>query len=176
MKTFARIQNDVVVELLAADTLPDFHPDLQWVQCSADVQEGYIYKNGSFAAPAIDTEAVKKALVASVDSAVAAVYATYTRFEVEYLEREKQAQAYKDAGYAGEMPQQVAAFAAPTGKTGKQAADTILAQAAQLRGALAQLGVLRMRKFEVKAAATAAEAQTLADSIIAQIQQIGAAL
>ena len=142
--------------------------------------EAHVWKAGKWALDAAKQAALDAAQIAelakSIDSAVAAVYAQYTRFEVEYLEREKQALAYKAAGYTGEMPQQVAAFAVPAGKTGKQAADIILTQAAQLRGALAQLGVLRMRKFEVLQTATVEQAQTTTDSIIAAVQQIGDAL
>ena len=115
-------------------------------------------------------------LAASIDDAVAAIYARYNRFQSEYTEREAQAQAYKDAGYTGEMPQQVAAFATPANKTGKQAADIILMQAAQLRGALAQLGVLRMRKYEVLMCTSVTDAQTKAATILAAVQQIGDAI
>lgn len=115
-------------------------------------------------------------LATSIDDAVAAIYARYNRFQAEYTERESQAQAYKDAGYTGDVPVQVAAFATPAGKTGQQAADIILAQAMQLRAALSQLGVLRMRKYEVLAAPDAATAQAIADAILGAVAQIGAAL
>lgn len=142
--------------------------------------EAHIWKAGKWALDAAKQAALDAAQIAelakSIDSAVASVYAQYTRFEVEYLEREKQALAYKAAGYTGEMPQQVAAFATPANKTGKQAADIILMQAAQLRDALAQLGVLRMRKYEVLAAPDAATAQAIADGILGAVAQIGAAL
>ena len=142
--------------------------------------EAHIWKAGKWALDAAKQAALDAAQIAelakSIDSAVAALYAQYTRFEVEYLEREKQALAYKAAGYTGEMPQQVAAFATPANKTGKQAADIILMQAAQLRGALAQLGVLRMRKFEVLACTSVTDAQTKAATILAAVQQIGDAL
>ena len=70
------------------------------------------------------------------------------------------------------MPQQVAAFATPANKTGKQAADIIIAQATALRGALAQLGVLRMRKYEVLQAADVDKAQSVADEVLAAIAAI----
>ena len=142
--------------------------------------EAHVWKAGKWALDAAKQAALDAAQIAelakSIDSAVEAVYAQYTRFEVEYLEREKQALAYKAAGYTGEMPQQVAAFATPANKTGKQAADIIIAQAAQLRGALAALGVLRMRKFEIRACTTTEAAQAKATEIITAVQQIGDAL
>ena len=118
----------------------------------------------------------KDDLAISIDDAVAAIYARYNRFHAEYTEREAQAQAYKDAGYTGDVPVQVAAFAGPAGKTGQQAADIILSQAAQLRGALSQLGVLRMRKYEVLMCTSVTDAQTKAATILAAVQQIGDAL
>lgn len=142
--------------------------------------EAHVWKSGKWQADAAKQAEILARdialLVASVDAAVAAVYAKYTRFEVEYLEREKQALAYKAAGYTGEMPQQVAAFATPANKTGKQAADIIIAQATALRGALAQLGVLRMRKYEVMQAADVDKAQSVADEVLAAIAAIVQAL
>lgn len=142
--------------------------------------EAHVWKAGKWALDAAKQAALdaasKAALAQNIDSAVAAVYAQYTRFEVEYLEREKQALAYKAAGYTGDVPVQVAAFATPANKTGEQAADIIIAQATALRGALSQLGVLRMRKYEVLQAATPAAAQALAEQITAAVQQIGDAL
>lgn len=121
------------------------------------------------------TEA-KAQLVVGIDDEVATIYHKYTRFQGEYELREAQAQAFKDAGYTGEVPPQVAAFATPAGLDTQTATDTILAQAANLRGALAQLGVLRMRKYEVINAADLATAQTKHDEIIIAISAIGAAL
>lgn len=49
---FARIENDIVVEILNAFALPDFHPDLIWVENVPDeVQEGWLYDGSSFSDP-----------------------------------------------------------------------------------------------------------------------------
>lgn len=112
-------------------------------------------------------------LVTSIDAACAAVYAAPARFADEYKLREAQAQAYKDAGYTGPVPRQVAAYATPAGVTAQQAADTILAQAAALRGALDALGELRMRKIEL---ATAPDPAATHAEILAAIQAIAATL
>ena len=122
-------------------------------------------------------DAAKRAeLCGRIDAAVAAIYAGFGRFEAEYTLREQQAKAYKAAGYKGDVPVQVAAFATPAGKTPREAADIIIAQSEQLRGALSQLGVLRMRKYEVMQAATPEAAQTVADEVLAAIATIGRAL
>lgn len=105
-----------------------------------------------------------------IDDAAALVYGRFTRFDQEYVAREEQALAYRAAGYAGEVPRQVAAFAAPAGLPAQQAADTILSQAAMLRGAIEQLGELRMRKYEVYAAATVAEKLATRDAVLIAIQ------
>ena len=66
--------------------------------------------------------------------------------------------------------------ATPAGKTPREAADIIIAQSEQLRGALSQLGVLRMRKYEVMQAADLGKAQAVADEVLAAIAAIGQAL
>ena len=60
--------------------------------------------------------------------------------------------------------------------TARAAADLIISQAAALTAAIAQLGVLRMRKYEVKAAATLADAETIATSVLAAIAAVGESL
>ena len=108
-----------------------------------------------------------------IDDASAAIYSRFTRFDQEYVVREEQALAYRAAGYAGEVPRQVAALAAPAGLPAQQAADTILSQAAMLRGAIEQLGEMRMRKYEVYAAATVAEKLATRDAVLAAIRAFG---
>ena len=108
-----------------------------------------------------------------IDEAAANVYGRFTRFDQEYIIREQHAMAYRDAGYAGEVPRQVAAFATPAGIPARNATDIILGQAANLRAAVSTLGELRMRKYEVYQA-TSAEAKIAAkDSILAAIAAFG---
>lgn len=43
MKHYARIEQDVVIEVLAADIKPEFHPALEWVDVApGQVQPGYV--------------------------------------------------------------------------------------------------------------------------------------
>ena len=105
-----------------------------------------------------------------IDEAVANVHGRLTRFDQEYIIREQHAIAYRDSGYTGEVPRQVAAFAVPAGIEPRQAADTILQQAEMLHGAIEQLGELRMRKYEVYAAATVAEKLATRDAVLAAIK------
>ena len=48
---WARIENNVVIELTDIDPAGRFHPSLIWVECPADTQHGYIYSNGEFTPP-----------------------------------------------------------------------------------------------------------------------------
>ncbi|GJH00214.1 hypothetical protein [Paraburkholderia terrae] len=117
-----------------------------------------------------------KTLSDKIDARVAAVYSNWTRFEREYELREDAARTFKAAGYAGDPGQWVSAFATSAGMSNQQAADLIIAQADQLHAALAALGALRMRKYEVLNATTPEAAQTTYDQIFASINTIAEGL
>ena len=116
-------------------------------------------------------EAIDKGTEA-INDAVEQAYHHVTRFEAEYKLREQQARDYKAGGCKGDMPEQVAAFAKPAGKTACEATDIIIAQADNLRMVLGKLGVLRMRKLELKDLKTAAEVDKRTAEILAEIQPI----
>ncbi|MFC2611844.1 MAG: hypothetical protein ACFNX9_00325 [Eikenella corrodens] len=125
----------------------------------------------------LDKAAASQLLAESIDNGTKAIndlvdeaYRHVTRFWPEYQLREQQAIEYKAGGYKGELPTQVAAFAQPTGKGNKEATDIVLAQAAKLRVTLEQLGILRMKKLELKNLKTAAEVDKRAAEIVAAIQ------
>ena len=125
----------------------------------------------------LDKAAASQLLAEAIDNGTKAIndlvdeaYRHVTRFWPEYQLREQQAIEYKAGGYKGELPTQVAAFAEPTGKGGKEATDIILAQAAKLRVTMEQLGILRMKKLELKNLKTAAEVDKRAAEIVAAIQ------
>ena len=125
----------------------------------------------------LDKAAASQLLAEAIDNGTKAIndlvdeaYRHVTRFWPEYQLREQQAIEYKAGGYKGELPTQVAAFAQPTGKGGKEATDIILAQAAKLRVTLEQLGILRMKKLELKNLKTAAAVDKRAAEIVAAIQ------
>ena len=120
------------------------------------------------------SQAMRSGLVTQIDEAVAAIYGRFTRFQLEYTEREAQAQAYKDAGYTGSVPPRVSEFATPAGMPAQAATDLILSQSVNLRTAQIALSGLRMRKYEVLRAATDAQAQAAADAILQSIAAVGA--
>jgi len=60
MKKFARIDGGKVVELLSADSLPDFHPSLHWEECPHVADIGWLFNGSSFSAPIVDLLQVRK--------------------------------------------------------------------------------------------------------------------
>lgn len=127
----------------------------------------------------LDKAATSQLLAESIDKGTEAIndaveqaYHHVTRFEAEYKLREQQARDYKAGGCKGDVPEQVAAFAKPAGKTACEATDIIIAQADNLRMVLGKLGVLRMRKLELKDLKTAAEVDKRTAEILAEIQPI----
>ena len=127
----------------------------------------------------LDKAATSQLLAESIDKGTKEIndlvdkaYRHVTRFQPEYEVREQQARDYKAGGCKGEAPLQVAAFAKPAGKTACEATDIIIAQADNLRMVLGKLGVLRMRKLELKDLKTAAEVDKRTAEILAEIQPI----
>lgn len=51
MSKWARIENNRVMETTDVDPSGRFHPSLVWVQCSDEVESGFIYVNNVFEAP-----------------------------------------------------------------------------------------------------------------------------
>lgn len=119
---------------------------------------------------------LKTKLSKQIDDAVLAVYDRPMLLSKEYEAREKAAADYKAAGYTGTVPARLAGFATPAGMAPQAAADLVLSQAAQLRGALDSLGDLRMRKYEVNRATSELAIRTQHAAIMAQIAAIAAAL
>jgi hypothetical protein len=119
---------------------------------------------------------LKVQLSDDIDSTVASVYSTWMRFQAEYESREAAAQAYKGAGYTGDVSKWISGFSDAADKTPQDAADLILQQSVSLRGALEALGALRMRKYEVLMAASSDAAIATHASIAAAIQAVAAAI
>jgi hypothetical protein len=152
--------------------------DAEWQFC-VNNQRSKIVSNGALidAPPVIVPLAdIKSGLVQGIDNLVASIYSQWTRFQQEYLERQAAAQAFKDAGYTGDPGVWVSAFATAAGITNQQATDLIMAQSTSLNGALATLGALRMRKYEIINAADADAANAAYADITAKINQTAEAI
>lgn len=111
-----------------------------------------------------------------IDNAVAAIYSRFTRFQIEYSEKESAAKAYVLAEYTGEPGDWVKDYATNAGLTYKEAADAILAEATKWREALPQLGALRVQKYRILNAESLTVAQEELDRIQAAIQGISGSL
>ncbi|MCQ4302676.1 phage tail protein [Stutzerimonas frequens] len=86
---------------------------------------------------------------------------------VEYDRARVEAEQFAAAGYQGDVPPMVAAWAI-SGRTAQQAADSILAEAAQYTAALVQLRTTRLQAKELIRAAMAAGNQEQAEDIAAE--------
>lgn len=117
--------------------------------------------------------ATAKELCSKVDTRVAEIYATWSRFESEYTLREKAAYAFKDAGYHGDPGILVTSFGQAAGLGSQAAADRILEQSATLHLAQVELGAVRMRKYELIGLEDEPRAE-LYKQIIAEIDAIAA--
>ncbi|UTH76094.1 hypothetical protein [Chromobacterium sp. IIBBL 290-4] len=93
----------------------------------------------------------------------------------EYQRAAADAQAYKDAGYKGDAPASVQAWADAKSLSGKDAADGILAKAMAADQALAAIRAIRLKGKEAVRNATSLDAvQAAADSALAQLQAVEA--
>jgi len=102
----------------------------------------------------------------AADAARAAVVGDPLR-AVEYERAASEAQSFADAGYQGDVPPMVAAWAI-SGRTTQQAAEDILREAAQYDGAIVQLRTLRLEAKELIRAAMSEGNAELAENIAAE--------
>lgn len=119
---------------------------------------------------------IKIDLVNKIDDYISNIYNKFTRFALEYENREAAARAFKAANYEGEASLWVTAFATNAGVSVPLAADIIIEQSDQLRGALVQLGAIRMRKYGINTAVNEVAATELYDDIIASANLVASAL
>lgn len=106
---------------------------------------------------------------AEADAARLKIIGDPTRLE-EYKTAAVEAQAYKDAGYTGEVPPSVLSWVEAKGWTAQQATDDILTVAAAWNQAKYSIRDIRLKGKElVKANTTEAGANTEADAVSAQI-------
>lgn len=88
--------------------------------------------------------------LAAVDIDVDAIYSlAIGNRGPEYTEAERQAQAYRDAGYTGTVPPYVSVWATASSNTATWAADDILTQATAWRNAAT---LIREKRLQAKAA------------------------
>jgi len=172
MARFATIDAGRVTNVIEADA--EFAASIGAIDATG-ASIGDLWSGTAFSRPP-DPPFDRGVAAKQIDAAVLAVYDRPMSLSAEYESREKAALDYKASGYTGSVPARLAGFATPAGMTPTQAADLVLSQSAQMRGALDALGDLRMRKYEVQRAATEAAARTVHTAIMAQIAAIAFAL
>ena len=144
MKTFAIIENGKVINRArAAEALAE-----NWIE--ADVEIGWLWDGETFSPPpAPDIEASKTQAIARVDADVDTIYAAVVGNRgLEYEAAEREATAYAAAGYTGTAGPMVKSWAIAKDWSDEEAADDILAQAANWRGVMAAIRTQRLASKE----------------------------
>ncbi|MDH3001467.1 hypothetical protein A1D23_13060, partial [Chelonobacter oris] len=93
---------------------------------------------------------VRSALINSIDSTAATISAQWTRFTIEYEQREAAAIVFKQHNFEGDPGVYVTSFSSAAGLDNQTAAELILQQAEGLRTLQRHLATQRMRKYELK--------------------------
>ncbi|GJN53060.1 phage tail protein [Pseudomonas tohonis] len=155
-------------------------PEDRYLAVIANPQPGMVRSHDANGLPTLvpppayvpSVEALCSRVDAAADKARAKVAGDPLR-AVEYDRSRLEAEAYKAAGYQGEVPRMVAAWAI-NGRTARQAADSILAEAAAYTEALYLLRETRLQAKELIRAAINAgnieQAQDIAAETIASIE------
>lgn len=107
-----------------------------------------------------------------IDTAVATIYAQYSRFEIEYKEKRAAAEAFIADNYEGTPAPWVMDYALSANLTYKDAADAILREALKWEDALPKLGALRVQKYLILNAETLTQAREEFDRLVSAIQAI----
>lgn len=108
--------------------------------------------------PELSFSLEKSAFIVKVDADADAIYASALgNRETEYKQAEAEASAFRAAGYSGQVPEYVKAWATAKGESAQWAADSILATATAWRATQAQIRTNRLACKEAARAATTAE-------------------
>ncbi|POA99723.1 phage tail protein [Chromobacterium sinusclupearum] len=163
-------QADVIVRIADGAHIPRGHRF--WNEYEAWLAQGNAPQ------PKESLDQLQQRLLFSLDAAADAASQPYAGSELralEYRQAAAEAQAYKDAGYKGDAPAGVQAWADAKGLSGKDAADGILAKAMAAEQALAAIRAVRLKAKEAVRNATSLDAvQTAADSALAALQALAA--
>lgn len=127
-------------------------------------------------APIATLADVTARLSTTIDGAVAAIYLAWTRFQVEYDARLSAAKAWAASGYTAAVSPWITSFSSSAGIENVAACDLIIRQGQQLDTALAALGALRMRKYEILNAPDADTATSIYSEIMSGVAAIEAQL
>jgi hypothetical protein len=157
--------------------------DEQWQTCI--VTPGYTVRDGGLVAPVAPTEAqVLCALIpdlcVQIDAAADAVYVAIGGPSpgrlAEYQQANMDALSFKASGYAGDVPATIECQCIAAAMTSREAADDIIATAANWNAALVAIRSARLiGKGKVTASETVALAESAASTAIEAINAVAAA-
>ncbi|MBS9778576.1 MAG: hypothetical protein KGV50_07455 [Gammaproteobacteria bacterium] len=114
----------------------------------------------------------KTQAITDIHNSVVEIYNKFAPLSKEYEIREKQARAFQEAKYKGDVPPQVKAVAEPSELTAKEATDLIISEADKMEQALETLGALRMQKIAINRLQTIEAVNQHKDSVLAQISEV----
>ena len=150
------------------------------VTTNAPPAPGYMFVKGVWiVSPASVSErldVVRREAFDNINNRSIESYNLFTPLYMEYLQRESQAQAWKDSGFVGNPPPQVLAVSIPSRMNPMEACIQILQQAADFHSALDFLAGLRMKKLEVDTATSIAEVRDIEKKTMASIDVVLAQL
>lgn len=72
---WARIEDDIVLEIVTIDPAGRYHPSLVWVECGPEVKPGWQYKRGEFSQPIpmrFSLEEARAAKIMAIDAETSA--------------------------------------------------------------------------------------------------------
>lgn len=172
---WARIENETVAEITNLNPAGRFHSSLRWVACKDEVRPGWVYVGQAFTEPPAvvpTTDELCTRIDTAADAARARVAGDPLR-AVEYDRARIAAEQFAAAGYQGDVPPMVAAWAI-NGRTAQEAADDILHEAAQYTAALIALRETRLAAKEqvrvLMAAGEVEQAQQVVEQTVAAIE------
>ena len=141
---------------------------------------GYMFVKGLWVvSPASVNErldVVRREAFDNINNRTIECYNIFTPLYMEYLQREEQAQKWKDSNFACNPPPQVLVVSVPSRMNPMEACIQILQQAAEFRSALDFLAGLRMKKLEVDTATSIAEVRDIEKKTMASIDVVLAQL
>jgi hypothetical protein len=134
-------------------------PDAQVRDAALGGAIGDSWNGTVFSKPPVDLSTLQAALIKRIDEEADAIYgAVLGNRATEYSQAEAEAGAYRDAGYAGDVPATISDWASTKGQSSTWAANDILTTAAGWRAAQMAIRSNRLaRKEQARAADTQIE-------------------
>lgn len=68
MKYWARLENNIVKEIIQAEEKPELHPSMTIIECTSETLENDVYQNGFFSRPSKSIDILKSEKISSLNS------------------------------------------------------------------------------------------------------------